>query len=225
MNAIEPGRSGASVIRAIRPPDASWSAWNSPQEGSRTASSGWAPRYPSTSEIYGPSRWIPATRAATSGSASQASAIVRTPCIMAARSAVIRVGQSRAVPSSACARTTSATWPDVSDGSENEMPHRPLVWMSQNAGAIHSSSSATSGGPSAGTTSAIVPSRVVRPIHSPVRKWRVISVIAALILRYACLGSAHLHLGPGPLAMDQGGGDEVAEERVGLGRLRLELGM
>ena len=43
--------------------------------------------------------------------------------------AVIRVGQSRAVPSSAWTRTISATWSTVSVGLEYETPHRPLVWM------------------------------------------------------------------------------------------------
>ena len=39
-----PGRSGASVTSAIRPPDACWSSWNRSQSGSRIASTGWAPR-------------------------------------------------------------------------------------------------------------------------------------------------------------------------------------
>ena len=72
ISAIAPGRSGARVRIAIRRPEASCNSSNKSQSGSRMASIGCAPRYPSRSERKGPSRWMPTTFEAMSGSASQA---------------------------------------------------------------------------------------------------------------------------------------------------------
>ena len=80
---------------------------------------------------------------------------------------MIRVGQRRAVPRPAWARTTEATWSTVKPGSENEMPHRPLIWMSQKAGATQTSDGSTTDGPSTAVTEAIRSSDVTTSTHPP----------------------------------------------------------
>ena len=121
---------------------------------------------------------MPSTFRAVSGSASHAAAMVRTPCSICPGGAVIRVGQRRAVPRDPWARTIATTCSTVSSGLENECPHRPLSWMSQNAGPTQSSFGLLSAGPSAGRTAAMIPFRISISIQLDVLKSRATITIA-----------------------------------------------
>ena len=69
-------------------------------------------------------------------------------------------------------RTIRATCSTVRSGLENECPHRPLVWMSQNAGATQSSCGPTTAGPLAVATAAISPSLSSSSSQCELRKSR-----------------------------------------------------
>ena len=155
MNSIDPGRSGASVINTIRPPAACWNSSNRPSPGRGSTRPG-GPRgirlAPRGTDLRGGCR-RPARRRRGIGRRPRRSSAGRAS--MWSTGAVISVGQSRAVPSAAWARTISATCSTVSPGPENECPHRPFNWMSQNAGATQSSSGRRSAGPSTARTESI----------------------------------------------------------------------
>ena len=158
MNSIAPGRSGASVNRTIRPPDASWSSSNSSSRdrgslGRVSPAIALALREERPLEVD--AQDLPGRlRIGLAGRGDRAHAVQHLP-----GGAVIKVGQSRAVPEP-LGRTIATTCSTVRSGLENECPHRPLIWMSQNAGATQSSFGLLSAGPSPGRTAAMIPFRI-----------------------------------------------------------------
>ena len=128
-------------------------------------------------------------------------------------------GRDRAGPcrAGAWARTIAATCSTVRSGLENECPHRPLIWMSQNAGATQSSSGSELAGPSARIERSVDQS-VAHLELEPARVAEIAGDDVASSLSLRCPVAAGL-------ALAQRGGDEIAEQRMRLGRLRLELGV
>ena len=140
---------------------------------------------------------------------------------------MISVGQSRAVPSSACARTIAATWSTVSArvgerdppaAVDLEVPERrgdPLVRVADLVRAVRRARLGDRGRPGSRPATTGPSGNVARS--------RPISVPVLIQLAASRIASAHFELGAARFAACEGGGDEVAEQRVGLRRLRLEL--
>ena len=85
------GHSGERVTMRMRPRAASCQRKNSSRSGGRTHGRGWAPRGPSSGEMWGPSTWKPAM-AGPSGRDSRAAARLRRQASMSPGAPVITVG-------------------------------------------------------------------------------------------------------------------------------------
>ena len=164
----------------------------------------------------------PATRAPTSGNASQAEAIVLNPWSMCSTGAVIRVGQSRAVPRPACAGRSRPPDPRSGPGWRTSVPSdRWSECPRTPARPNHRPDGST--GPSTGRASAIRSPRIANSSHRESRKCRAVMTIGGISGADDSAFNSRLpgspprpRARPARLALTECGGDELAEQRVRL---------